>query len=312
MSSTLKAIHATVAMCPRPSPSGVSCERFGASRQPRNDRKHVTRRPLAFARCLAVSLSLAASLLFAPATSAQVVAIGAQANMVEFPEEQFRSNVFGRSMTNEELRRRCDHHLRLQISHLEQAVTLSDEQRDTIRLAGLGDIERFLNDFNRISRETTFGSMSQDEWQQVWQKISPLRARFQAGLHSDGSLLAKTTRASLEPDQFQAFEAMEKARHQELYQRYIDVVLTLLDRNVPLTSQQRQQIAELMLQKTEPPELFGSGTTAVTVVLVKLASLQDQELKPIFTETEWPTVRNHLMRFRAMRQSVERQLEMGR
>lgn len=264
----------------------------------------------------AATVGLALTLAFAsqiPHRCGAMQMVMLQDNMIQFTEQSFVQNVFGTQRTYTAARLYCEQALQLQIEFIENAVTLTKGQRSKLELAGRGDIHRFFTDFETVKRGLTFGSIPRDEWQQVWQKAQPLSARYSEGLHGERSLLEKTIASTLEPEQLEQFNAMQNERERMIYADNIRMTLALLDRKVPLTRKQREQITELLLRESEPPEYYGQNNMRFYVVLIELAKLPGEDVREIFTDAEWPVINGMLRQAKAMERTLRLQREaLGR
>ena len=232
-----------------------------------------------------------------------------QNNMVRFTEQSFVQNVFGSRRSYSQARDYVEQALQVQVDFVDDAVSLTPQQRSKLELAGQGDIQRFFNDYEEVKRGMTFGNIPRDEWQAVWQKAQPLSTRFAAGLHGRRSLLKKTLTSTLGPEQLEQFTAVKAERDRLIYQDNIRMTLSMVDRKVPLTKQQRDQITQLLLAKSSPPEFYGQSSMRFYAVLIELAKMPQDELRELFSETEWRVIDGLMRQARAMERTLQMQRE---
>jgi hypothetical protein len=233
----------------------------------------------------------------------------AQENLIQFTEQTFLQQVFGNQRSYDAARKQLDQALSVQIAFVENAVELSDEQIDKLELAGRGDIHRFFSDFERVKRGMKFGGVPRDEWQAVWQKTQPLSLRYTAGLHGPNSLLKKTIASTLDDQQRQSFDGMQKDRAVAIYVDNIRMTLAMLDRKVPLTRRQRESVIELLVNETEPPDFYGRANMQFYVVLSQMGKLPQDDLKELFDQNEWRVVQGMLQQAKAIEQTLKAQRE---
>ncbi|MCG8648238.1 MAG: hypothetical protein MI861_00305 [Pirellulales bacterium] len=253
---------------------------------------------------------MAALLLVTPPRSAVAVdVVMFQQDLIQFTEQSFIQNIFRNQQSFASARKHCEQALKVQIDFVENSVTLTDQQRRKLELAGRGDIHRFFTDVQRVKRGIKFGGIPRDQWQQVWQKTQPLQARYSAGLHGSNSLFAKTISAALEPSQRETFAATKRKREQAIYEDNIRMALSMLDRKVPLTRRQRLTVTELMLKETSPPTFYGEASMHFYVVLFQMTQVPQDELKSIFADNEWQVVDGMLRQAKAMEHTLKLQQE---
>lgn len=259
-------------------------------------------------KCMFFALALLAA-TFGARQSAAAEFIVAQNDLIQFTEQAFIQNVFGNQRSFAAARKQSDEALQVQIDFVENAVTLSKDQRDKLELAGHADISRFFNEYEKVKRGMTFGGIPRDEWQQVWQRTQPLSTRYQAGLHGSHSLFRKTINATLGPEQRESFESMKRDRNVAIYIDNIRMTLSMLDRKVPLMRRQRQEITDLLIDQTEPPEFYGQASMHFYVVMGQMANLREGDLKKVFNDKEWKVVDAMLRQAKAMERTLKLQRE---
>ncbi len=230
-------------------------------------------------------------------------------DLIQFTEQSFIQNVFGNQRSYAAARKYTDEALQIQIDFVASAVQLSDQQREKLELAGQGDIHRFFNEYERVKRGMTFGGIPRDEWQAVWRKTQPLSTKFAAGLHGPKSLFAKTVSSALDDHQRAEFDEMKETRDIAIYVDNIRMTLSMLERKVPLTRKQRDTIIELLVDETEPPDYYGQASMHFYVVLVQMAKMPQEKLKPVFSNDEWQVIDGMLRQAKAMEQTLKMQRE---
>ena len=241
------------------------------------------------------------------AVEAEVAVIG----QFQINEATIIQNVFGNQSSVESARKKAENILKLHVSFIELSGTLPEEQRTKLELAGRGDIERFFTEFELMMAKCPTGNLTQEQWNEVWQKIQPFGTRFTAGLHGRGSLFRKTIPSTLSSEQAQKYEQLVKERHRRHYGALVDATLTMIDHQVPLTVEQRNRITDLVMAKTEPPTGYGQSYYQLYVVLERMGHIPEAELKPIFLDNEWKVMQGILQQGRAMEHMIKQMEEGG-
>lgn len=225
----------------------------------------------------------------APAQGQIVLEAVGGVQMIRISENQLEQIVFG-SRQGQSGRARAQTSLELQVGLVERIGNLSADQKEKLELSGLGDIHRFFDQFETLRRKSPTGQITMEQYQKMRQEAQPLQARFRAGLHGSGSLFQKTLRNTLDESQISAFQEIDAERRRREYAAIVRATLAQIDRAVPLTSDQRSRLTELVLTRTEPPEFYGESHYQYYVVLLNISKLPEEELRPIFLENEWKVV----------------------
>lgn len=241
-----------------------------------------SRRRISRVRMAALIVLLA---IAAPAQG-QVVEVLGDVQMVRISENQLEQMVFGTRQGQSGLAR-AQTSLELQIAVVERIGNLSDEQKEKLELAGLGDLHRFFSRFETLNRDTPTGQITMEQYQKMWQQAQPLQTRFRAGLHGRGSLFQKTLRNALSDEQISKFQKIDADRRRREYAAIVRATVAQIERAVPLTADQRTRLIELVLTRTEPPEVYGESHYQYYVVLLNMSKLPEEELRPIFLDNEW-------------------------
>ncbi len=155
------------------------------------------------------------------------------------------------------------------------------------------DIERFFASYEEIKRRFKFGSMPRNEWQaavaRMQAEAKPIKAKYEAGIHGESSLFAKTLTNTLDPDQLTSVQTLHQVRANRAYANYIRYTLAFIDPKLPLSKMQRDTITELMLEHTTPPESYGTLLHPAYRVLSRMAQIEDQ-IRVLFSDQEWAVI----------------------
>lgn len=220
---------------------------------------------------------------------------------VIFAEKTFDQICFG-TLTAIGAERKCGESLQARMELLDKAVVISDAQCSKLELAGQLDIERFFASYEEIKRKFKFGSMPQNEWRatvaRMQAEAKPVKAKYEADIHGKSSLFAKTLTRTLDPDQLTSLQTLDQVRANRTYANYIRYTLAFIDPKIPLTKLQRDTITELMLQKTTPPDSYGTSLQPAYRVLSRMAQIEDR-IHDLFSDQEWAVFRELLKRAKA-------------
>jgi hypothetical protein len=213
-------------------------------------------------------------------------------------EAQFDQQVFQRDGNAAGARRRLDAQLALQVEDLDRACTLTDAQKQKLRLAGRGDIKRFFDRCETVKQKFQAAHQDGQRLQEVWQDISPLQVTLQAGLFQDDSLLYKALANTLTAEQLTRYDALVRERRAFRHRANVELAVTMLEQGMPLRDAQRRQLIALLTDETKPPRK--ASQYDYYFVMFQVGRLPEEKLKPLFDNLQWKVVNQHLNQFRGM------------
>lgn len=236
----------------------------------------------------------------------EAVEVVNQANMIHLSPEQAAHWVFGNQIliqggAVQSYRGTISDGLKLELDLIETVAPLADPQRKKLELAGLGDIDRFMDAFEAFARECPGGAVTQTRYIELNQKAQPLARRYRAGLHKQGSLFRKVLRSTLDGDQLERVDALQAERDRKRYQALVKATVAMIDQKIPLTADQRTRLIDVTMSETEPLHVTIESHYKYFAVLFQMSEIPQQQIKPIFQDNEWPAV-----------QAVLRQGQMAR
>lgn len=188
----------------------------------------------------------------------------------------------------------------LRVEQLSAACDLSQEQRRALVTAGRVDIKQLETMFHDVQQAFREARTKEDNnfINRIFQDIEPIRQRFQRGVLTDDSFAAKSLASILNAQQRERYRQWDRERRQRQFEGYARWALLQLERYIPLTDAQRQELLAILLD-CEPPEQFQVDThSAYVVVLAVLRDLPENELRDIFDEVQLPVVREYINRSR--------------
>jgi hypothetical protein len=178
--------------------------------------------------------------------------------------------------------------LKVKADGIARAVGLSDAQKEKLMLAGQGDILRFLERVDEVKLKYKSGPMQQAAWNQVFLEIQPLREiLLRNALFGGESLFAKIERTTFTPQQAAQYENHEHEQH--LFQHRTRIVSTVarLSNYLGMRDDQRKQLVQVMLDKTQPQPLLDQADRDQLVGLALLSRLPEKDIRPIFDADQW-------------------------
>jgi predicted DNA-binding protein (MmcQ/YjbR family) len=191
----------------------------------------------------------------------------------------------------------------LYVEAADRACHLSQEQKDKLNLAGSGDFARFKHDLDQLRTEMVGKSYNQNEINNLYQKIQPFNARYQAGLLGETSLFAKVLHNTLNPEQREEYEAAELERRQARHNAKVRLLVAMFEQNCPLTSKQRDSLVELLLTDTKPAKRQSQYDWYV--VIVQVAKIPDNKLTPILDKSQLQVIKKLTQQGRGMEQHLK-------
>jgi len=241
----------------------------------------------------------------APAWSSHLVVVGlllAAPSPVdaqfEIAAEQFDQWVFQGHTQPSQVLAQLNSQLELQIEAVHAACNLREDQKQKLRLAGSGDIKRFLDDVDRVRQKFNAVRRDQEAFNQIWQDIQPLQMRFQSGLFDDQSLVHKVVRGVLNGEQRAAYEEVEQQRRRFQYEAKVALIVSLLESSLALRGEQRERLSQLILEETDPPKAYGQY--AYYVILYQASRIPAGKLQPLFDDAQWQILQNHFQQVRGL------------
>ena len=199
-------------------------------------------------------------------------------------------NVVGRGQSGTSGIDRLNVLLSARCEGIASVVSLSEDQVRKLRLAGRGDIHRFMEKVDAVHVKFEAVRNDQEKMNQMWQEVQPLQQQFQAGLFGAGSLFNKVLSEILDEQQLYNVRTDEQKRQRFGYQARIWRALAQLERSTPLTKEQRDKLLDLLLA-TPPPLRFGQHDHYY--VLWQLSKIPEEKIRPHFDETQWKAILLH-------------------
>jgi hypothetical protein len=177
-----------------------------------------------------------------------------------------------------------DSEITLMVDSMDRACHLSPEQKDKLRLAGLGDYARFEQKVNDLRAECVGKSYDQNQMNDLYQKFQPLLQQYQAGMLGANSIFSKVVHRTLTPEQQEEYDAAEVERRKTRHAAKVRLFVALLEQSCPLKASQREALVDLLLKDTRPA--LRSSEYDWYVVIVQAAKISDSKLKPVLDKPQ--------------------------
>jgi hypothetical protein len=205
-----------------------------------------------------------------------------------FNEQQLDSSIFQLDRNAAGARGRLDSQLSLQLEEIDRVCKLTEAQKVKLQLAARGDIKRFFDRYETLKRNFKPLDQSQpefqEEYQKLWQEITPLQSTLRSGLFRENSLLHKSLRDSLTEQQNTSYVAVERERRLFQHRANVALAVSTLEDIVPLRDAQRQKLIELLVNETKPPQR--SGPYDYYYLMWQFSRLPDEKTKSLFDSVQ--------------------------
>jgi len=226
----------------------------------------------------------------------------AQDNRIQIDPDQIVMWIFNNNNRRsvDQIRQELEEIVQTRVDLIAHACDLTPEQQQKLTLAGEGDIHRFFNEFQALRRTLPTGSVTQQEYQEMWQKIQPFRQRYNAGLFNDDSLMAKSVRYILQENQVSRYEEFEQRRRQRYFESAVRGTIAMMEDELPLTAEQREKLIKLVLEQKADIRVQQTSYYQMYAVLYQMSLIPEGQLKPIFLDNEWVIMKAFLDRGRQL------------
>jgi len=198
--------------------------------------------------------------------------------------------------------------LDLKVAFLEATSSVNLRQQEKLHLAGLGDIQGFLRDCEKLQREVD--PTDQQQVAQIWQRVQPLRTRFHSGLFGRNSFLERVLQQCLTEAQLQDFLKRQRETRQFDLETSIRRFVVQVDLLIPFTPEGRGELTRLLIKHVPPPlelETQQQQNMIHYFVLYFANSVPKEELQACFDEEGWQTFSKPLATGKRMEASLKAQ-----
>jgi hypothetical protein len=131
--------------------------------------------------------------------------------------------------------------------------------------------------------------------------VQPLQLTLQTSPFGEESLFHKTTFRTLDSDQKARYRELTEERNQAAYRARVELAVALLERQIPLLDQQRNELVELILASTSPPAVRRTDVDLLWIHY-QISQLPQDKLKRSFESRNSGCWRSYFQRMQANRQ----------
>jgi hypothetical protein len=202
------------------------------------------------------------------------------------------SGISSTNVTPADARRRLDSILKSWVIYIDQLSGLTEDQQTKLRLAGLGDIQHFLDKVEE--KRQVFQTIRHDPIQvQAFRKeIRPLQKFWISNPFLEGSLFWKTLRKTLPAAQFAKLESklreQERNESRELVRGFVKHERSRLK----LRDSQCVRLEKLLLKETQRSNRLAAFRYCG--ILEQVSEIPEPRLRPIFEESQWQELQQEL------------------
>jgi len=138
-----------------------------------------------------------------------------------------------------------------ELARVKRAVDVSDSQLFKLRLAARGDVANFRSSVEAAKAEFIASGGGKEVDMEEFRKIlrtasnlsSPLKNRLRGDFFNESSLYKKVMHSALSTEQVETLEAFNRQIAEDDLELAVDVYVGKLNRQVPMTAEQREVIA---------------------------------------------------------------------
>lgn len=237
-----------------------------------------------------------------PARAEQGVVFAVQ----EQGPEVFDQWVFPRG-SEQNARQDLETQLTLRISDLKRVCELTPAQMQKLNLAGQTDIKRLFDVVAAARRKFEIQRKDARNVNLMFQELQPLRCLFTGTSFQENSMFDKVARTLLTADQTPHYQAQLRSRRQFRRQAQREMLLQLIDRDVPLRAQQRKELLALLEQLPSIP----SGQYEMYALWYSASKLPAEEYERILDEGQLNTLRARFAPMQNMEQWLKQSGALG-
>src|SRR3954447_5639572 len=197
-----------------------------------------------------------------------------------------------------------DSEITLMVEAIDRACHLTAAQKEKLQLGAHGDYARFKEEVDELRAEFVGKTYDQNDMNKMWQKISPVQQKYQAGLLGEKSLFSKVLQSTLSPEQHEEYEASDAERRKAKHAAKVRLFVAMLDQSCPMKASQRDALVDLLLKQTKPA--LRKSEYDWYVVVVQVAKLPDKKLTAILDEAQLKYVKKVTARGRGMEAHLKR------
>ncbi|NOY42679.1 MAG: hypothetical protein GXP26_12695 [Planctomycetes bacterium] len=200
--------------------------------------------------------------------------------------------------------------LKVEVESIQSTFHLTEEQKDKLALAGLGDIQSFMQLYAKTRSNFEKNMHDQQAMQNIWQEIQPLQKKFRGQIFGEGSFFNKILKHLLDEQQLDVMQQLLREQSRFQYQAALMQLISQIDQIAPITHAKREQLLVLIAQHTFPPKSMpgnNRGHYFTYYVLGQFAEIPEDQLRPLFGKAAWKALRDQIKQGKRMKRNLEQQ-----
>ena len=197
----------------------------------------------------------------------------------------------GRS--EEQVRTQLNAEGEMRVAQIDRVCSLNDGQKKKLAKAADADVKRFFRDVAKVRNQIVEMGGNENVNQrinEIWPIVSPLAQRVQQGILADKSLFEKVIRSTL--DEQQTNDYQQAMKDDQIRRRKVITRANLaeIERMLPLLSDQREKLLELMDAQELPDKINRQAVGYVGFIKLIKASKRDKQLANILDKHQLAVV----------------------
>lgn len=189
-------------------------------------------------------------------------------------------------------RKQLEQRTQMRSIRIADVVGLDQAQRDKLQLATHGDLSRFYRELDHVRQKTKgLNPQNNNDVQKAWEHIAPVQQRLSKGLIDEKSLTERILQSLLTAEQQAKYAEFQRARQTAHFQAILRISLADLQKSLPLTEKQRNELIKLVEGKPLPKGAFAQQQLQAYLGLMMLARLSEKELSDVLDEQQIVTFR---------------------
>lgn len=189
-------------------------------------------------------------------------------------------------------RRQLENRAQIRVTRIAEVVGLDPEQLEKLQLATHGDLSRFYRELEHVRQKTKgLSSQNQNDMQKAWEFISPVQQRVANGIIGEDSLTERILQSLLDEEQRAKYAEFQRQRSAAQFRTILRMTVSDLEKSLPLTEKQRDELIKLVEGKELPEKVFMQQQMQAYLGYVMLARLSDNELSDLLDKQQLLTFR---------------------
>lgn len=198
-------------------------------------------------------------------------------------------------------RKQLENRAQIRVTRIAEVVVLDANQLEKLRLATLGDLSRFYRELEHVRQKTKgLNAQNQNDMQKAWELIAPVQQRVAQGIIGKDSLTESILQRLLNEAQQTKYAEFQQQRRAAQFRSILRMTLADMEKSLPLTEKQRDELIKLGEGKELPDNAFMQPQMAAYLGFVMLARLTDNELANLLDKQQLMTFRKLTERYANM------------